>query len=383
MPGTGQFEERVRRKILDLESAGLRRTLQPPAGIDLSSNDYLGLSQHPIIKQRMAEAVLEEGCGSTASRLLRGERSNLAAVERRFAAFKGTEAALFFGSGYTANLSVLATFVERHDTIFTDAQNHASIVDGIRLSRAKRMKFRHCDVDDLARRLRAAPQGTQKFLVTESLFSMDGDFAPLARYAELCRETGTVLIVDEAHAVGIYGERGSGWIEHTGTGSEVFVSVDTAGKALGVAGAFVCGPGWAIDYLIQRARPFIFSTAPPPALAAALDASLLVSGNEPGRRQRVQELSLKLRGMFAEYGLNIGRSESQIIPLILGENERARAVAADLQREGFDVRAVRPPAVPPGTARLRISVNAQLDEATLQGFASAAHRTILCSTASS
>ena len=159
MPGSAQFEERVRSRILELEKAGLRRTLQPPSGIDLSSNDYLGLSNHPRLKQRMADAVLEEGCGSTASRLLRGERSSMSAVERRFAAFKSMEAALYFGSGYTANLSVLTTFVERHDTVFTDAQNHASIVDGIRLSRAKRVKFRHCDIGDLARRLETAPDG--------------------------------------------------------------------------------------------------------------------------------------------------------------------------------------------------------------------------------
>jgi 8-amino-7-oxononanoate synthase len=330
----------------------------------------------------MAEAVLEEGCGSTASRLLRGERERLSALERRFAAFKKTEAALYFGSGYAANLSVLPTFVERHDVIFTDAQNHASIVDSIRLSHAKRVKFRHCDLDDLTRRLRAAPQGTQKFLITESLFSMDGDFAPLADYAEVCRATGTVLIVDEAHAVGVYGERGIGWIEHTGIGSEVFLSVDTAGKALGAAGAFVCGPAWAVDYLIQRARLFMFSTAPPPAMAAALEASLDLITREPERRQRVRESSRLLRSLLAEHGVDTGSSESQIIPIMLGDNHRAKMVAAELQREGFDVRAIRPPAVAPGTARLRVSVNANLDETILRRFAAAVQKATLCSAVS-
>ena len=385
MHGPAEFEERVRGRILELEKAGLRRTLQPPSGIDLSSNDYLGLSNHPVLKQRMAKAVLEEGCGSTASRLMRGERDAMAAVERRFAAFKNEETSLYFGSGYAANLSVLATFAERHDTIYTDAQNHASIVDGIRLSRAKRVKFRHCDIDDLTQRLRSAPQGTQKFLVTESLFSMDGDFAPLADYAELCRETHTVLIVDEAHAVGIYGPRGSGCIEHTG--ADAFLSVDTAGKALGVSGAFVSGPAWARDYLIQRARPFMFSTAPPPAIAAALDASLSVIAEEPDRRRRVQDLSRLLRTTLSERGIPIGRSESQIIPIVLGDNDRAKAAAATLQHEGFDVRAIRPPAVPPGTARLRISVNSQLDDAILHRFVDAVQRVtqrvILCSAVSS
>jgi 8-amino-7-oxononanoate synthase len=383
VPGTPQFEERVRRRLDELEEAGLRRTLQAPSGIDLSSNDYLGLSDHSRLKQRMAEAVLEEGCGSTSSRLLRGERASLSAVERRFAAFKATEAALYFGSGYAANLSVLTTFVERHDTVFTDALNHASIVDGIRLSRAKRVKFHHCDVDDVAQRLRSAPEGTQKFLITESLFSMDGDFAPIADYAAVCQETNTVLIVDEAHAVGVYGPRGRGWIEHTGCGGQVFLSVDTAGKALGVAGAFVSGPSWAMDYLIQRARPFMFSTAPPPALAAALDTSLSLIEEEPDRRRRVQDLSEGLRATLTERGIDIGRSQSQIIPIFLGDNARARAAAADLQAEGFDVRAIRPPAVPPGTARLRVSVNAKLDSAVLERFASSVQRVTLCSVVSS
>jgi 8-amino-7-oxononanoate synthase len=378
VPRTAAFEERVRRRLLELEEAGLRRVLQVPSGIDLSSNDYLGLANHPQMKQRMAEAVLAEGCGSTASRLLRGERALLSAVERRFAAFKSADASLFFGSGYAANLSVLTTFVERHDIVFSDAQNHASIVDGIRLSRAKRVKFRHCDVDDLARRMRSAPQDAQRFLITESLFSMDGDFAPLADYAQLCRETGMILIVDEAHAVGLYGPRGSGWIEQTGCTDEVFLSIDTAGKALGASGAFASGSSWAVDYLIQCARPFMFSTAPPPSIAAALDASISLIEDEPERRQRVQDLSAGLRANLTERGINIGRSESQIIPILLGDNERAKSIAAELQQEGFDVRAIRPPAVPPGTARLRVSVNANLTETILQRFADAVQRVTQC-----
>jgi 8-amino-7-oxononanoate synthase len=383
VPGTAAFEERIRRRLLELEQAGLRRVLQIPSGIDLSSNDYLGLANHPRVKQRMAEAVLAEGCGSTGSRLLRGERAAFSAVERRFAAFKGTEASLYFGSGYAANLSVLTTFLERHDIVFSDAQNHASIVDGIRLSRAKRIKFRHCDVVDLARRIRSAPQDTPRFLITESLFSMDGDFPPLADYAQLCRETGTVLIVDEAHAVGVYGSRGSGLIEQTGCIDSVFLSIDTAGKALGACGAFVSGPSWAVDYLIQRARPFMFSTAPPPSIAAALDASLSLIEDEPERRQRLQDLSTVLRTTLAERSVNIGQSESQIIPIILGDNQRAKAIARELQEEGFDVRAIRPPAVPPGTARLRVSVNANLTEAALLHFAEAVQRVTQCFVVSS
>lgn len=371
---SSEFEQRTHRRIHALETAGLRRRLQAPAGIDLSSNDYLGLSTHPSITRRMAESVLSDGCGSTGSRLLRGDRNCFTNLERRFADFKRAEASLYFGSGYAANLSVLATFIERNDAVFCDDRNHASIVDGIRLSRAKRIRFPHCDVDRVARLLKDVSPDLPKFLITESLFSMDGDVAPLAQYAELCRETNTVLIVDEAHAVGIYGERGSGLVEDAGIQDAVFLTVNTAGKALGVAGAFVAGPAWAIDYLVQTARPFIFSTAPPPPLAAALDASLDVIQEEPERRRRLLQLSGLLRSLLKDVSIDTGGSISQIIPVLLGENDRAVSVAAELQREGFDVRAIRPPAVPAGTARLRVSLNVNLDETVLRRFASTLDR---------
>ena len=372
------LEQRVRKAIHDLDADGLRRTLSTPSGIDLSSNDYLGLATHPLILQRMAVAALTEGCGSTGSRLLRGNRDTFTHVEQRFADYKGTDAALYFGSGYAANVGVLSTFIERHDFVLSDEHNHASIVDGIRLSRAKRIKFPHRDVNRVAHLLRTAPAGVQKFLVTESLFSMDGDFAPLAIYETLCRETDTALIVDEAHAVGIYGEGGSGLTEDFIFRDRVLLTINTAGKALGVAGAFVAGPHWAIDYLVQRARPFIFSTAPPPPVAAALEASLDVLRDEPQRRRRLLENTWRLRGLLDDSGLNIPVSNSQIIPVILGDNQRAILAAEQLQREGFDVRALRPPTVPPGTARLRITVNAGLDESTLIRFVLALKR--VCST---
>jgi len=372
------LERRVRKAIRELEADGLRRTLKPPSGIDLSSNDYLGLATHPFVKQKMAEAVMKEGCGSTGSRLLRGNRESFTRVERRFAEFKGTEAALYFGSGYSANIGVLSTFIERNDLVFSDEHNHASIIDGIRLSRAKRTKFPHCDVDHVARLLREAPLDVQKFLVTESLFSMDGDFAPLAEYADLCRETGTSLIVDEAHAVGIYGNRGSGYVEHTGTDDGVFLTVNTAGKALGVAGAFVAGPDWAVDFLIQRSRSFIFSTAPPPPVADALEASLDIIRDEPERRNQLLAKSRLLRRILGDSGLDIPSSGSQIIPVILGTNKRATQAADELQHEGFDVRALRPPTVPAGTARLRVTVNVSLEESTLHRFATTLGK--VCST---
>jgi 8-amino-7-oxononanoate synthase len=354
---TDAFERRVRASLDELQRAGLQRTLRPPAGIDLSSNDYLGLSRHPLLKQRMAAAVCEEGCGSTGSRLLRGERECFAALENRFARFKGTERALYFSSGYLANLAVLTTLPESGDVIFSDQRNHASLIDGARLSKAKRIVFPHNDVEALAQLL--SKEEGQKFIVTESLFSMDGDFAPLKEYAKLCRETDSALIVDEAHAVGIYGERGSGLLE---TSHEPFLSINTAGKALGVSGAFVTGPEWAIEALVQRARPFIFSTAPPPAVAAAIEAALDIIAAEPERRTRLLARAAYLRERLGVPGA------SQIIPVVLGSNERAVEAANELQRLGFDVRAIRPPTVAPGTARLRISVNANLSEEVLDRF---------------
>lgn len=353
------LQRRVLAALDKLDCAGLRRQLRAPSGIDLSSNDYLGLASHPLIKQRMAEAVCRDGVGSTGSRLLRGERDSFSHIERRFARFKSAERSLYFSSGYLANLAVLTTFPQAGDVIFSDQLNHASLIDGARLSRARRVIFPHNDVAALAGLMREAGEMAQKFVVVESIFSMDGDLAPLAEYAGLCRETGAALMIDEAHATGVYGARGSGLIEETGVGEDVFLSINTAGKALGVAGAFVAGPEWAIELLVQTARPFIYSTAPPPAVAAALEASLDLMEAEPQRRTRLRALAAHLRGRLGLSG------DSQIVPVILGSNERTLSVAATLQRDGFDVRAIRPPTVPEGAARLRLSVNVNLDEETL------------------
>jgi 8-amino-7-oxononanoate synthase len=347
---------RLSERLRAIEAQGLRRTLRPPSGIDLCSNDYLGLAEHPHLKQRMADAVSAEGVGSTGSRLLRGERSGFARVEEKFASFKGAERSLYFSSGYLANLAVLTTFPEAGDVIFSDEWNHASLIDGARLSRARRVVFPHNDAKALEQLLREDTGEGQKFIVVESLFSMDGDQAPLAEYAALCRAAGAELIVDEAHAVGVYGECGRG------LAGDVFLSINTAGKALGVSGAFVAGPAEAIEYLIQRARPFIFSTAPPPAIAAALEASLEVMADEPERRERLLARARYLRERLGLAG------DSPIIPIIVGENERAVAVARELQEAGFDVRAIRPPTVPAGTARLRVTVNQGLSEELLDRF---------------
>jgi 8-amino-7-oxononanoate synthase len=366
----GVLESRISQRLRDLKDTGQFRKLSAPTGVDLSSNDYLGLARHPLVKKRMAEAVWREGCGSTGSRLLRGQRESFSRVERRFADFKGAEAALYFGSGYAANLAVLSTFPESGDQAFSDRLNHASLIDGMRLGKAARSVFPHCDTKTLAHELRTTA-AVARFVVTESVFSMDGDLAPLADYSSLIEETGAALIVDEAHAVGIYGERGSGLAEAAGIADKVFLSINPMGKAFGVAGAFVCGPAEAIEYLMQRARPFVFSTAPPPAVADALEAALDLVERQPERRARVLDLARFLRGLLADMGFAVSREGSQIIPIRIGDNRRAVETAAKLQAGGFDVRAIRPPTVPACTARLRISVNASLDEAILGEFAGA------------
>jgi 8-amino-7-oxononanoate synthase len=361
--GDDSLDAKISRRLASLREAGLYRSLCPPSGIDLCSNDYLGLSQHPLLKSRMAAAVDAEGVGSTGSRLLRGERHCFSRAEQAFASFKQTARSLYFSSGYLANLAVLTTFPEPGDVIFSDGRNHASLIDGARLSRADKVVFPHNDIAALANLLGKHEGSGHKFVVVESLFSMDGDEAPLTELAALCRKFSAALIVDEAHAVGIYGERGSGLIEAHGIAADVFVSINTAGKALGVAGAFVAGSENAIEYLIQRGRTFVFSTAAPPAVAAALEASIEVIGKEPERRQRLLTRAAQLRGRLGLPG------ESQIIPVVLGSNERALTVSRELQAAGFDVRAIRPPTVPEGTARLRISVNQGLSKVALERFA--------------
>jgi 8-amino-7-oxononanoate synthase len=389
MPRGSSLEDRVRARLDAWRAQGLTRTLRVPSGIDLSSNDYLSLSSHPRLVRGFIDAARREGCGSTGSRLLRGERKAFEAVEARFAAFKGTERALFFGAGYLANLGVLTTLAEPEDVIFSDAANHASLIDGVRLSRARRVVYPHNDLRALAGLLEADDdEGTHaRFVVVESLFSMDGDIAPLKAYADLCRASGATLVVDEAHAVGVFGARGSGLLEEAGVDANACVSINTAGKALGVSGAFVAGRAWMVDYLVQRARTFVFSTAPPPALAGALDASLSVVADEPDRRVRLQANAARLRDRLSSAGLDVAPGVSHIVPIVLGDNDRTMAVADRLQQQGFDVRAIRPPSVPTGTSRLRVSVNADLSFETLDRFAevlmTALQEAGLCSAVSS
>jgi 8-amino-7-oxononanoate synthase len=365
------LHNKVINRLAALEKEGLRRTLRPPVAgsIDLSSNDYLCLANDERLRQAMIAEIERGGCGATASRLLRGDRGIFHRAENRFAQFKNTERALYFSSGYAANIGVLTTFIEAGDTVFSDELNHASIIDGLRLTKARRVLFPHNDAAALEQLVRETPCEGERFLVVESLFSMNGDFAPLAEYARLCRRYEINLIVDEAHAVGVFGANGNGLIAEREIEADVFLSINTAGKALGAAGAFVCGVGLAIEYLIQRSRPFIFSTAAPPAVCAALLAAIEIVEQESERRQRLLELANFMRRSLRAQGFSVRLDNSPIIPVIIGDSRRALRVAEALQTDGFDVRAIRPPTVPPNTARLRVSLNAGLNEEILQRFA--------------
>jgi len=371
---TDRLAARVDARLRSLRGAGLLRTLRAPAGIDLSSNDYLDLARDPRVVAAFQHGVAREGAGSTGSRLLRGHRDAFVEVERTFAAFKGAERALYFSSGYLANLGVLTTLPEAGDVIVSDERNHASLIDAMRLSSATRVIVPHSDPAALEDALRAARSAVaadaQIFVVVESVFSMDGDAAPLAVQAALCRTFDATLVVDEAHACGLCGARGSGMIEAAGLDPNT-ISINSAGKALGVGGAFVAGPAWAIDYLVQRARTFVFSTAPPPAVTSAIAESLRIVEAEPERRARVIALARLARERLAAAGIDVPAGDSPIVPIVIGDSHRAAAVAERLQARGFDIRAIRPPTVPAGSARLRLSVNARLEDATIVEFVAA------------
>ena len=356
--------ERCEKHLTAIKDSGLWRKLKSPSveSVDLSSNDYLGLANDERLKSAMIAEIERSGCGSTGSRLLRGEREIFARAENRFAEFKKTERSLFFSSGYAANIGVLTAFLEAGDVVFSDELNHASLIDGIRLAKAERVVFPHNNAAALEKLIQETPSQGQRFLVVESLFSMDGDIAPLDNYNRICREYNVALIIDEAHAVGVFGENGSGLIEEYGIAQDVFLSINTAGKALGVSGAFVAGAGAAIELLIQRARPFIFSTAPTPAVCAALIEAIEIVEKEPDRRQKLLRLSEFLRTELKQNGIAVSSENSQIIPIIIGASEKAVAIAERLQTAGYDVRAIRPPTVPVRSARLRISLNSNLDD---------------------
>jgi 8-amino-7-oxononanoate synthase len=353
--------DRMAATLAALREADQFRDLRRPAGIPLSSNDYLALAMHPELKDAITRAVSEDArVASTGSRLLSGNDARWEQLESDFAAFVGAEAALYFPSGYAANIGLLSSVLKPLDTVFSDAANHASLIDGIRLSHAKRVVFPHLDLNYLQDALRNESGSGEKVVVVESIFSMEGDRAPLADLADLCDRFDASLIVDEAHATGVEGNGGRGLIHAAGRPASVLATVHTCGKALAAMGAFVAGSRTLRDFLINHARPFIFATALPPYCAAHVSKALDLVRLADAERARLWQLSEYLRENLRTGGFDIGTSDSQIIPLILGSNETAIRFASAVNAAGFDVRAIRPPTVPQGSARLRLSLNASL-----------------------
>jgi 8-amino-7-oxononanoate synthase len=353
--------DRMAATLAALREADQFRDLRRPAGIPLSSNDYLALATHPELKDAITRAVSEDArVASTGSRLLSGNDARWEQLESDFAAFVGAEAALYFPSGYTANIGLLSSVLKPLDTVFSDAANHASLIDGIRLSHAKRVVFPHLDLNYLQDALRNESGSGGKVVVVESIFSMEGDRAPLADLADLCDRFDASLIVDEAHATGVEGNGGRGLIHSAGRPASVLATVHTCGKALAAMGAFVAGSRTLRAFLINHARPFIFATALPPYCAAHVSKALDLVRLADAERARLWQLSEYLRENLRTGGFDIGTSDSQIIPLILGSNETAIRFASAVNVAGFDVRAIRPPTVPKGSARLRLSLNASL-----------------------
>ncbi|MGH9679288.1 MAG: aminotransferase class I/II-fold pyridoxal phosphate-dependent enzyme [Candidatus Acidiferrales bacterium] len=368
-----RIEERFRNELADLESQGQLRHLEAPGGVDLNSNDYLGLATDPRLKRAVLEAMNSASrAASTGSRLLSGQDEAWSALESEFANWVGAESALYFTSGYAANLGLLGAILRDEDIVFSDSSNHASLIDGIRLAKCRRMIFPHLDLNVLEEQLRLPlPGGGMRVIVTESIFSMEGDRAPLAEMLALADRYGAELIVDEAHAVGVCGPKGSGCVAEAGLAGQVLATVHTCGKALAAAGAFVCGSEELRQILINRARSFIFNTALPPYFAAQVSAGMRLAADAEEERRRLNENSACLRDALRHNAFDIAASSSHIVPVILGANETAVAFAAHLRTRGFGARAIRPPTVPPGSARLRLSLTAKLSQETLADLGAA------------
>jgi 8-amino-7-oxononanoate synthase len=364
--------------LRELDAAGLRRSraqVQGPQGprlrvgdtdwLSFCSNDYLGLASHPAIQVAASQALQRYGVGAGASGLVSGHTDIHEALERRLAAFVGQDRALHFSTGYMANLGVVAAFAGPGDAVFSDQLNHASLIDAARLSRARVNVFPHLDLGRLARMIEESDSET-KVVLTDAVFSMDGDVAALPGLLEICEAHDAWLVVDDAHGFGVLGPQGRGSLAQWAIRSDRVLYVGTLGKAAGVFGAFVAGSTDAIEWLQQRARTYMFTTASPPVLAAALLASIDLIEKEDWRRAQLHRSVAQLRAALAQGPLCLLPSDTPIQALIVGANDEAMALMGALRREGIWVPAIRPPTVPAGTARLRISLSAAHSELDVQ-----------------
>lgn len=373
----GAASQWAREDMAGLEARGLRRQLEPlesPQGpvvriagrelVNFSSNDYLGLAAAPQLREAAAAALAQHGLGSGASRLVVGDSTAHQHLEARLASFERAEAALLFNSGYAANVGTLQALLGPEDAVFSDALNHASLIDGCRLSRARTVVYPHADVEALERALRATP-ARRRLVITDTVFSMDGDLAPLRDIVSVCRAHGAALLVDEAHATGVLGPRGAGLCEALGLESAVDLRVGTLSKALGGLGAWLATSRPVAELVLHRARPLVYSTALPAALCAAAEAALHLVEYEPALRERLWRHIHSFAQGLRRLGLP-AEPRSAIFPVILGPPERALAAARALREQGLLVKAIRPPTVPEGTSRLRFCLSAAHSESHVQ-----------------
>lgn len=365
------WQETIERRLAELGEQKKRRQLRIFSGtgahgsfgegqlmLNLASNDYLGLAADPRLAEAQGRAARKYGAGAGASRLLTGNHPLYEEAEQAIMDWKQTEAALICGSGYMANVGVLTALLERHDLVYSDRLNHASIVDGIVLSRAELKRYRHNDMDHLESLLQKAPLEKRKLIVTDSVFSMDGDVANLTELIRLKEKYNALLIVDEAHAGGIYGKEGRGMCAELGVDDTVDIQIGTFSKAFGSCGAYVTGKQWMIDYLLNRMRSLIYTTALPPAVLGSIIEGIRIVRTEPERRMRLLENAALFRGELIAGGLDIYGSTTQIVPVRAGTNEQVLTLSASLQKAGIAAVAIRPPTVPAGEARIRFAVSA-------------------------
>jgi len=383
-------------KLAEIERRGLHRRLRLVSGAQegsvflngrktllLSSNNYLGLANHPALKRAAQEAIEQFGCSAGASRLISGHMDIHHELEAKIAALKQTEAALVFPSGYHANIGTISSLMGPGDVIFSDELNHASIIDGCRLSRATVRIFRHCDVAHLEELLAGASPSAHRLIVTDSVFSMDGDIAPLTDITALARRYHAWVMVDEAHGTGVFGPHGAGVVEALGLETEIDIQMGTLGKALGGSGAYVAGSHELIAWLINRARSFVYTTGVPPAVAATALEALDIIQTEPDRRQRLWNNAAFFRQGLTALGYTIGPTQSPILPVIIGDAGKTMELASALLQRGVFAQGIRPPTVPEGSSRLRVTpmathTHTQLAEA-LDAFASAGKELALLS----
>jgi 8-amino-7-oxononanoate synthase len=364
---------------------GTRLDLEHTSFVNFASNDYLGLSQHNAVREAAIEAIQRFGLGAAASRLISGTLAPHTVLEEQLAAFKGTEAALSFCSGYAAAVGTITAIVNRQDVIVLDKLAHACLIDGARLSGAELRVFPHNDLSRLSEILGWAHQNRPKaniWIITESLFSMDGDYCPLGELIELKDRHGANLFLDEAHATGVIGPGGKGLAAHLGLGQRVEVQMGTLSKALGGSGGFITGSGALINLLINRARSFIFSTAPPPAVAAGATAALTVLQSAEGERIRTN-LHRNIEQVRQDLHLSLNPPPSPIIPLIVGEENAALEIARKVQNDGFLVPAIRFPSVRRGSARIRLTLSASHSFEQVTALTGSLHRAFYGSLATS